>query len=226
MFPPGPLPVPDIKFCGLTRPQDATAAVAAGARYVGVVFAPGPRTQQLDHARRIFAGLPPEIGRVGVFDAQPPATIASQATALGLTAVQLHGDPSVADVEALRALWQGQVWAVVRVHGAELTASAAALFAAADAVVLDARVDGALGGTGVTLPWAGLAARVAEARRGTRSLFVLAGGLRPDNVAQAVRVLNPDVVDVSSGIESTVGIKDPARMRAFRDAVRSMEVAR
>ncbi|MGA9836570.1 MAG: phosphoribosylanthranilate isomerase, partial [Gemmatimonadaceae bacterium] len=144
---------------------------------------------------------------------------------LGLQAVQLHGDPRAADVQAMRAAWHGEVWAVLRVAGAELPAHAAELFRAADAVLLDAKVDGALGGTGVALAWDEIAGAVAELRgRGAR--LVLAGGLRPENVASAVRALLPDVVDVSSGIESTVGIKDAGRMRAFRDAVRSAGAAR
>jgi phosphoribosylanthranilate isomerase len=94
---------------------------------------------------------------------------------------------------------------------------AAALFAAADAVVLDSYSAAALGGTGVALPWGELASAVEAAR--SRARLVLAGGLRAETVGSAMRALGPDVVDVSSGVESAPGIKDPAKLKAFRDAV-------
>ncbi|MDE3127877.1 MAG: phosphoribosylanthranilate isomerase [Gemmatimonadota bacterium] len=217
--------MPEIKFCGMTRPADARMAAELGAAYVGVVFAGGPRRQDDASAAAILAALPAGVTGAGVFGADPAPELARRASALGLGVVQLHGDPSPRDVRALRAGWKGVIWAALRVRGTELPAMAGELFAVADAVVLDAKVEGALGGTGTTLPWRGLAAALAPVRaRGAR--LVLAGGLRPENVADAIRALAPDVVDVSSGIESTVGIKDPGRMRAFRDAVRSVEEAR
>ena len=210
----------------MTRAEDAQAAAASGARYVGVVFAGGPRRRTQAEAAAIFGDLPPAVGRVGVFGAEPAGEIAARAGALGLAVVQLHGDPSAADVEALRGVWPGEIWAVLRVAGAELPASAGELFASADAVLLDARVDGARGGTGMALSWDALAGAVEAARTAGRARLVLAGGLRPENVARAVSLLRPQVVDVSSGVESRVGIKDAGRMRAFRDAVVSVEGAR
>lgn len=210
----------------MTRAEDARQAAASGARYVGVVFAGGPRRRTQAEAAAIFRDLPPAVGRVGVFGAEPVGEIAARARALGLAAVQLHGDPTRADVEALRGAWPGEIWAAIRVAGAELPASSGELFASADAVVLDARVEGALGGTGVALSWDGLAGAVQAARTAGRARLVLAGGLRPENVARAVSLLHPHVVDVSSGVEGRVGIKDAGRMRAFRDAVVSVEGAR
>ncbi len=216
----------EIKFCGMTRPDDARAAAAAGARYVGVVFAGGPRSQNASRAAEILSGLPAGVDRVGVFGREPIELIAARARALNLTAIQLHGDPTVEVVDALRREWERAIWVALRVAGTELPQRAGELFATADAVVLDAKVDGGLGGTGVALSWEALAGPVAGVRSGGRARLVLAGGLRPENVARAVRALRPDVVDVSSGIESHVGIKDPARMHAFRDAVRSVEDTR
>jgi phosphoribosylanthranilate isomerase len=160
---------------------------------------------------------------VGVVGAIEPAAVAALGAAAELDAVQLHGDPDAADVAAVRRHWTGLVWAVVRVRGAELPAHAADLFDAADAVVLDARVDGALGGTGVALPWAALAEHLAPLRG--RAPLVLAGGLRPENVADAVAELAPDVVDVSSGVETAPGVKDHARMAAFARAARAAAAA-
>jgi phosphoribosylanthranilate isomerase len=217
--------VTEIKFCGMTRATDAVQAARAGASYVGVVFAGGPRRQDDASAGAIFAGLPEAVRRVAVFGVEPAAAIARRASALGLFAVQLHGDPTAHDVRAVRRVWSGAIWAALRVSGTELPPVAGELFETADAVVLDAKVEGQLGGTGTALAWRELAAQVA-ALRGAGARLVLAGGLQPGNVAAAVRALAPDVVDVSSGIESTVGIKDPIRMRAFRDAVRSVEGVR
>ena len=108
------------------------------------------------------------------------------------------------------------VWAVARADGSLLLAWTEELFHVADAVLLDARVKGRLGGTGVALEWGMLADSVAALRG--RTPVVLAGGLNPGNVAEAVRLLAPDVVDVSSGVESSPGIKDYAKMKAFFDA--------
>ena len=140
---------------------------------------------------------------------------------LRLDVVQLHGDPDARTIEDLRRLWNGQVWAVQRVEGSTIPSSALDLFDAADAVVLDARVPGKLGGTGVALDWKALRQKI-ESYRARRARLVLAGGLRPENVSSAVDALHPDVVDVSSGVESRIGVKDHDRMRAFRDAVHAV----
>ena len=211
----------EIKFCGMTRPEDASYAAMLGAHYVGVIFADGPRTLTLERAQVIMDGLPRRVARVGVFARQSPTEIAETAGRLELDVVQLHGDPTADIIADVRALWSGRVWAVQRVAGADLPTAAVDLFDAADAVVLDARVEGTLGGTGVTLPWEQLANRLAP-WRSRRARFVLAGGLKPENVGVAIDALTPDVVDVSSGVEDRVGIKDHQRMRAFRDAVEGM----
>ena len=208
----------EIKFCGMTRAEDVAAAVQLGASHIGVIFAGGPRMVSPSAAAELIRPVPRHVGRVGVFDTRPAAEIAATARAIGLSAVQLHGDPDTATIDALRRDFDGAVWAVLRVAGAELPARAEALFESADAVVLDALVAGRLGGTGVTLPWQTLAAPLARVRHGAR--LVLAGGLRFENVGAAIEALHPDVVDVSSGVESAPGVKDHNRMRAFRDAVR------
>jgi phosphoribosylanthranilate isomerase len=209
----------DIKFCGLTRRMDADYAAALGARYCGVVFASGPRMVSPEHAVEI---LPTDVGRVGVFGYGPPAEIAGVAVAVGLNVIQLHEDPTPSYIERVRGHFNGEIWATVRTASDELPGGVegvAALFAAADAVLLDARVPGALGGTGKTLPWEALA-RAVEQARGTAGRLVLAGGLTPDNVARAAAALSPDIVDTSSGIERSPGVKDHARMEAFVAALR------
>ena len=209
---------PEIKFCGMMREEDVDAAVALGAQYVGVIFAGGPRSITAERARKLLSRVPSDVARVGVFAPGAEGTHMDVARELALDVVQLHGDPDETAVERTRDAFGGAVWAAVRVSGNTLPPRAAALFRVADAVVLDAYSPTALGGTGQALPWQALANAVATVREGGR--LVLAGGLRPSTVATAVRVLRPDVVDVSSGVESAPGIKDHAKLRAFRDAVR------
>jgi phosphoribosylanthranilate isomerase len=209
--------VTEVKFCGLTRREDAEYAVHLGAHYCGVILANGPRRVTPEQAAEI---LPIGVARVGVFGAVPSEDIARIAATLALDVIQLHADPTVDDVERLRPTFGGAIWAALRVTGPSLPDRAASLFAVADAVLLDARVEGALGGTGTTLPWTALAAAVDRARGATGRL-VLAGGLTAHNVAGAIGILSPDVVDVSSGVETSPGIKDHARMRAFAAAAHS-----
>ena len=210
---------PEIKFCGMTRVEDVTAAVAIGANYIGVIFAGGPRHVSVDWAHELVSHVPRGVKRVGVFGPRESTSggIGDVARSVGLDVVQLHGDPDEAAIEDLRRTFDGVVWAAVRVAGTSVPASAAALFRAADAVVIDAYSATSLGGTGLALPWAELADGIAGAR-GTGRL-VLAGGLRPETVASAVAALRPDVVDVSSGVESAPGIKDHGKLRSFRDAI-------
>jgi indole-3-glycerol phosphate synthase/phosphoribosylanthranilate isomerase len=207
---------PAVKFCGLTRPEDAAAGVALGASYLGVIFAGGPRLVTSSRAREVLSSAG-TARRVGVFGAVSATDIAAVARDAELDVVQLHGDPDPAAVELLRRHWDGDVWAVVRCEGDRVPGWTAALFAAADAVVLDAKVPGQLGGTGVTVPWAALRAVLAPWRAGGAPL-VLAGGLTPANVGAAVAALAPAVVDVSSGVEIAPGVKDHERMRAFQRA--------
>jgi len=193
-------------------------AVGLGARFAGVIFAGGPRRVTAERAAEILSGVPTTVGRVGVFGADEPAALARVARIAGLDVVQLHGDPRAADIRAVRQHFGGKVWAAARAQGSLLPEFAEELFREADSVLLDAHVPGKLGGTGVTLEWSALSQTLAEIRGTTR--VVLAGGLTPDNVATAVRLLSPDVVDVSSGVESSAGIKDHDRMRAFVEAAR------
>jgi phosphoribosylanthranilate isomerase len=208
----------EIKFCGLTRPEDAAQAAALGARYVGVIFAESLRQVTDADAARVLEPVPMNISRVGVFGDTKPEQIAERAQRMNLDVVQLHGDPKPRVITRVRRNWRGQVWAVQRLSDATIPPAAADLFDAADGVLLDARVDGKLGGTGVTLPWLELAEKIAP-YRSHRAKLIVAGGLTPSNVALAIAAMQPDVVDVSSGVESDIGIKDHEKMRAFRDAV-------
>ncbi len=208
----------ELKFCGMMRETDVAHAVSLGSAYVGVIFAESPRRLDPAAARVV---LTPGRGRAkaaGVFGPASVETIASVAAEAALDVVQLHGDPTPAMIDQMRLVFGGEVWAVIRIAGSDLPADAAALIAVADAVVLDAKVPGRLGGTGTAFDWEGVATALDRER--DRGRIVLAGGLNPENVSHAVRIVAPDIVDVSSGVESAPGIKDHARMRAFGDAVR------
>lgn len=199
-----------VKICGLTEPGQADACVRAGAWAVGVVLAPeSPRYVEIARAAEVLAEVPDHIARVGVFVDAGPAELARAADRIGLTHVQLHG---TADVTAARAATGLRVILGVPFTGPGVIGAAGA--STADLVLFDAAVPGLHGGTGVRLDWAVLAARRPEYP------FGLAGGLRPDNVAQAIRMLDPTIVDVSSGVESSPGFKDRDKVEAFMTAVR------
>jgi phosphoribosylanthranilate isomerase len=212
----------------MTRPEDVLEGARLGAAYVGVILAEGPRKLTEERAKEILSSAPASLPRVGVFPKQDPTKTARSARKIGLTAVQLHGDPDAEDVRAVREQFAGEVWAVLRLREAALPEHLAELLDLADAVLLDAFVAGKLGGTGHKLPWEAIADPLdrlrtgSQARGGKGAKLVLAGGLRAENVGEAIRLLRPDVVDVSSGVESAPGIKDHAQMRAFRDAVREI----
>jgi phosphoribosylanthranilate isomerase len=209
---------PAIKFCGLTRAEDANAAAELGATYVGVIFAGGPRLLTENRAAEVLSDVPRDVGRVGVFSDQPPSEIARIARRLSLRAVQLHAASDRARVAEIRSLLDGtttEVWPVIRIAGGELPFGAAEIVADSEVLFLDSYTPGLLGGSGVSFDWNALAARVEFLRRGKR--VVLAGGLNPNNLSEAIAALAPDVVDVASGVESAPGIKDHNLMRQFRD---------
>ncbi len=209
---------PLVKVCGLTDPAEAAACAQAGAWAIGLVFAPeSPRCVTLDQARAVTAVLPAGVRRVGVFVDASAGQLAEAAAACGLTHVQLHGE--AVDVAAARTASGCEVIRALSVDGP--AALDAARASDADLVLLDAAVPGRHGGTGVRFDWSLLE------ETGIGRPYLLAGGLDPTNVAEAVRRLHPAYLDVSSGVEWAPGRKDPARARAFIQAARSVvEVGR
>lgn len=196
-----------VKICGLTDPEEARACAALGAWGIGLVFAAeSTRRVGVTDAVRIAAALPADVARVGVFVDAAADAVARTARRVGLTHIQFHGD---GDADALRAATGGlPVIEGIRVDGA--AAVERARHSRADFVLLDAAVPGAHGGTGVTFDWA-LLERAAPLARP----FGLAGGLSAANVGAAIARVRPRLVDVSSGVESRPGRKDPASVEAF-----------
>jgi phosphoribosylanthranilate isomerase len=200
-----------VKICGVTRPDDARMAAELGAWAVGFVFWPrSPRAVSVEQARAIVAGLSPLVTPVGVFVDQTADEVNAVAARVGLGLVQLHGHETPAMARAL----SGRVIKAVALgdEGAadELERWPEAL------VLLDAHDPARRGGTGRTIDWD--AAAVIARRRPV----VLAGGLRPENVAEAVARVRPAAIDVSSGVETSPGVKDHDRMRALFAAVSSV----
>lgn len=215
---------PLVKFCGITRAEDAAAAARLGAAYVGVIFATSPRHVNEQTASSVFSAAGSGPGHVAVFAGGAIEDIAAVAERVSACVVQLHGDVGPATVEALRARFSGKIWAVVSVDpdGSSSHPHLGDLADVADAILFDTRVSGATGGTGVTFDWTRLVETVERIRGRTK--IILAGGLDAGNVAAAARTLCPDIVDVSSGVEASPGIKDHSRMLAFAEAVRSASI--
>jgi phosphoribosylanthranilate isomerase len=203
-----------VKVCGLMRPDDASRAAEAGASYLGVVFAGGPRTVTQQQAREVVAagsGVPV----LGVFADQPLEAILQIRDRAGLRGVQLHGSSTRPEAERLRA--EGLlVWRVVRIAAAGDLSALVDAAAASDAVLVEPLVPRTLGGAGIPLDLA--VAREARARLGDHPM-VLAGGLTPETVARALAVVRPEIVDVSSGVECEPGIKDHTKILRFVEAV-------
>ena len=204
--------------------MDAQNAARLGAAYVGVIFADSPRQVDEATARAVFSAAGEKIGHVAVFGTGSPEDIAIKAEKSHANVVQLHGDQTASDVEKIRRRFRGKIWIVASLDPASpaLPSNTSELAEMADAILVDARVDGRLGGTGHTLNWDRLVEGIATVRE--RTELILAGGLTPENVAAAIRAMQPDIVDVSSGVEMSPGVKDGQRMEAFAEAVRSASI--
>lgn len=217
-----------IKICANTNLEDAKMAAELGADAVGFVFAPSVRRMTAKDVAQITPHLPKTLERVGVFDSLCAEEIAATVREAGLNAVQLHSKWQPALIGRLNRMFDGRLGIIQTVHWAvyEGEGSAAAVQqqlraieqeGIADRILIDSKVGQATGGTGVTFDWA--AAR--SVLSGGRLKIIVAGGLRQENVAEAIRELNPWGVDVASGVERGPGRKDRARMAAFIEAARA-----
>ncbi|GAA1079911.1 phosphoribosylanthranilate isomerase [Tsukamurella spumae] len=193
-----------VKVCGLRTAETVAAAVAASADAVGFVFAPGSvRLIDAGAAAPLVAAVPEGVETVGVFRGQPIDEVLRLARAAGVDTIQLHGDEP--DDHFVRAAAAG--FATIRaISAARYTASG---HAGSERLLIDA-----------TVPGSGAAFDPADLPVPPDADWLLAGGLRPDNVAELIAAFGPSGVDVSSGVESAPGVKDPARIRAFIAAAR------
>jgi phosphoribosylanthranilate isomerase len=200
-----------VKICGITKPEDAKLAAELGADAIGLNFyEQSPRCITPFAAAELIRRLPPFVSSVGVFVNWSDAPIIALCKALRLSAAQLHGDesPQIAErvatrlpvIKALRPSQGNSLPEFSRFHGVS-------------AFLLDSAVSGQYGGTGATGNWH-LARSAAQSHR-----IILAGGLTPENVAEAIRIVRPYAVDVASGVEARPGKKDPVKLQAFFEQV-------
>lgn len=224
-----------VKICGTTNLDDARVAVEAGADALGFVFAKSPRQVTAEQAREIISQLGQNVEKIGVFVDAGFDEIVSTVLTAGLTGVQIHGDgdeglavrlrerfgEGSAGQESLRILQVLHFWAGAGVGEHALDEKLAVLGrnGAVDAVLVDSRTAQAWGGTGIRFDWE--AARRSFAEAASRLRMVVAGGLGPENVGDAIAMLDPWGVDVVSGVEASPGRKDAAKVRAFVENARA-----
>jgi len=195
-----------VKICGCTSQHDAELAVAAGADAVGFILAPSPRQVTPAFVAEVVAALPPETVTIGVFRDEAPERVVEAVRACRLTGAQLHGGESPATTRYVRE----RIGLVIKAFDAEDAALERAAEHRADVLLLE----GAQPGSGKVFDWA-LCERVPPGAR-----VLLAGGLRPSNVAEAIATVRPWGVDAATGVESEPGRKDPGKVRAFVAAAR------
>jgi phosphoribosylanthranilate isomerase len=200
------------KICGITRIEDALAAVEAGADAIGFVFyAKSPRAVTFAQARAIIKALPPFVTTVGLFVNASRCELGEILDAVPLDLLQFHGDEDAAECES----WNRPYIKALRVKAGDDITAACDAFASASGILLDAYVEGVPGGTGEAFDWSLIP-------HGLSKPIILAGGLSPDNVAEAIVRVRPYAVDVSGGVEASKGIKDHAKIQAFIKAVRDV----
>lgn len=213
-----------VKFCGLCRAEDAAAAAAAGARYVGVILSPVGRRARTPSEAAVIYGAADGVERVGVFVDAAADHVRALAEGLGLGVVQLHGSESRPTVESLRRSGGLRIWKAIRPRdGAEFLAGLDAWAGLAHGLLVDGWSAAGTGGTGERFPWSAVEAHRDRVPSGLS--LIVAGGLGPDNVGEAIGRLRPDVVDVSSGVEAEVGVKSALLMRRFVAAARGADAA-
>ncbi len=206
-----------IKICGITNLEDALLAAELGADALGFIFyPPSPRAIEPDAAQAIIAQLPPFVSTVGVFVDEDAARVKELAAAVGLDWLQLHG---LETPEYCHALGRRVIksW---RMQDEGSLAGLGAYRGAVQAFLLDTYKKGMLGGTGETFNWD----LAREAKK--YGPIILAGGITPENAAQAMAAVQPWAVDVASGVEVRPGKKDPEKLRAFFTAVKGIEGGR
>lgn len=216
-------------MCGTTNVADAHACIDAGVNALGFIFAESPRQVDAAEAAAICHQIPPHIEKIGVFVNEPEEKVLATVRTAGLTGVQLHGDESPNYVKGLiRALGDEKLRILKAIPATFGRTSGLGYFDGGedfvDAVMIDSGSVQLRGGTGQVFDWLRSGDFILWLEQ--RTQVIIAGGLNPDNVSAAVTFFHPFGVDVVTGVEAVYGKKDPARIRAFVDAVRKAENAR
>jgi phosphoribosylanthranilate isomerase len=216
-----------VKICGIMNVEDALAAIEAGADALGFNFADSPRKVDIKTARRVISRLPRDSVTIGVFANQAMIEVVRILEKAGLGYAQIHGRVpanlryGVNIPTLVRARPAGEYWGLIRAISVESAtdieqAGKDRLVEIADAILLDAHVEGKMGGTGQTFDW-----DLAIQAKTLGKPIILAGGLTPENVAEAIRKVQPYAVDVASGVEASPGKKDHDKIREFINNVRN-----
>lgn len=210
----------EVKICGITDEDTMDAAIEAGADYVGLVFyPPSPRAVTPERAAELVEFTPGEITKVGLFVDPDDSWLETVLTQVRLDLLQLHGNETPERIEAIRLEYGIPVMKVISIASADDLAAAEPFLAVTDRLLFDAKPPkGATlpGGNATSFDWTILQGR----KWGVP--WMLAGGLTPANVAEAIRISGAMAVDVSSGVESAPGVKDAEKIRAFINAVRGI----
>ncbi len=208
----------DVKICGLSTPETLQTAIESGARFVGFVFyPPSPRNVSLDTAFELARAVPTGVRTVGLFVNPDDALLDRVLTGVQLDMVQLHGDETPERITDIKSRFPIQIMKAIRVATKDDLNDLESFEEVADWILFDARPEGAKlpGGTGQTFDWT-----ILQNRR-MKKPWMLSGGLNESNVKEALRILNPDAVDISSGVESAPGQKDTQKIKTFINAVKS-----
>lgn len=214
-----------IKICATTNLDDSLASIAAGTNALGFILTPSKRQVAPQTAAAIIKALPPSVEKIGVVVNESPESLKHLAETTGLTGFQLHGDePPEQLPEFRRALGLRKIIKTLQAY--EVLSDPARLDAYLeqganyDAILLDSGSPAARGGTGLTFNWSAILPFVEHIKE--RKSLIIAGGLNPSNVADAIRLFAPCGVDVVSGVELSTGKKDPSKLRAFIAAARAV----
>lgn len=205
-----------VKICGLSEPKTLQVSIEAGARFVGFVFyPPSPRNVSFEIAWNLARTVPTGVRSVGLFVDPDDAFLDHILSGIQLDMIQLHGDENPARIMDIKACYNMPVMKAIRVAGPQDLETVPAYETVADWLLFDAKIPNDLpGGTGHSFDWNILKGR------SFKKPWMLGGGLNPENVGEALRILTPAAVDVSSGVESTRGIKDAGKIKAFIEAIR------
>jgi len=209
------MPGPEIKICGLSTPETLDAAIAAGATHVGLVhYEPSPRHVTLEQAMRLRVRVPREVKVVLLLVNEQPEPTMRAVNAVRPDVVQFHGSESAEWLGVLKQAGAKEIWKAIGVKDAEVLEKAKRFKGAADKLLYDAPAQKLPGGQGLAVDWSLFQGFQHELPWG------LAGGLTPDNVAEAIRVTGAPLVDASTGLESAPGVKDVDKIAAFCQAAR------
>ncbi|MCC6597845.1 MAG: phosphoribosylanthranilate isomerase [Alphaproteobacteria bacterium] len=206
-----------VKICGLTDAENLGVAAQAGAHFAGFVFyPPSPRFVNLETARILLADLPDTLRSVGLFVDPTNHELQHILNTIQLDMIQLHGDETPARTAEIAALTNLPVIKAIRLRTAEDLRDVPAYETVAGWLLFDSKIEKAApGGTGQCFDWSLLE------NRKFQKPWMLSGGLTPENVSEALKILKPDALDVSSGVEAARGIKDPAKIKAFLKSAKS-----